>query len=479
MNDIVASLFLMGALGTNGTVPFWSNANTYGLYPESSGGLAVLAVSKDYDPSHNWQYTFGGSFALRGDKTIAAEPIIDELYAGGRWKFLSLEAGVKHSEQDFFGASRTLGSLSTTSGHLTWSGNARSMPGVAFNLHTVAFPWTKGHLLFEGSFGEYLATDYRYMSNALIHRLKGYAILHFGRFDFKFGLDHYVLWGGTNPEGKGMPVTFENFWRSLFGIHGSSSASTSDQINSLGDAGGSELLKFSWTEKDWSITFQHEIPYADKSGMKFQNFPDGINTLAFSFADKDKWVSDIVYEFSYTMYQSGPINDEGFTPSGEPIPWDPSKCFIGMDNYYNNGEYRSGWTFYGRPAATPLMYPEGTRNGTWRRDRIVYGVENNRIIAHHIGLGGKFFRVAPYRLMLTYSRNYGTYKEPYAGESAADKEWGTVQETPLHQFSCGLSGEVPIIQKKLKLTAVYGLYGDIGEVLANSFGVNLGLRLSL
>ena len=47
--------------------------------------------------------------------------------------------------------------------------------------------------------------------------------------------------------------------------------------------------------------------------MGFQNFPDGVNTLWFGFDDKDRWVTDILYEYQYTMWQSGTRHDRPTT----------------------------------------------------------------------------------------------------------------------------------------------------------------------
>ena len=120
----------------------------------------------------------------------------------------------------------------------------------------------------------------------------------------------------------------------------------------------------------------------------------------------------------------------------------------------------------------PLFYPnEPQANG------MTLGVRNNRIRAHHIGLGGKLFRKAPYKLMLTYSRNYGTYAWPYAGESAAQKPWGSVEETPYRQFSAAFTGEVPVLcRNRHNINVLYGIYADRGQVLDDQFGFTLGVR---
>ena len=126
------------------------------------------------------------------------------------------------------------------------------------------------------------------------------------------------------------------------------------------------------------------------------------------------------------------------------------------------------------------MYPVGTLAGTWTSAVMVAGLENTRLRAHHFALSGKLFRQHPYKLMLTYSLNHGTYGRPYAGESAWNKEWGSVAETPLRQMSAGFTGSVrlPAGRRPLDLSLLYGVYVDRGSVLPDTFGATLGLRLS-
>lgn len=492
MYDFVAYVMMMGALSTGSNLPFWTTANQYGIYPDSNGGIAQLYLGTQFNPEKDFHYRWGTSLVARGDKYLSDQLwykafLVDELYASVGWKFLTLDLGIKHREKDYLGACASLGSLSTTSGHLTWSGNARSMPGYNIVLEKVAFPWTKEYLWFWGNYGDYVTMDENYSKHAMVHSMSLFFKVYFDRrhrFSFSAGIDHYAVWGGERYAAN---VTFANYWRMVLGMSAGSDGTKSDQMNVIGDHGGSELLRFDYDGDEWGISFQHEIPYADKSGMKFQNFPDGVNTLAFSFKNKDRWVSDILYEFYYTMYQSGSQHDPETYPDGTPRPWEPGLNYIGMDDYYNNGELRSGWTHYGRLITSPLFYSNGARYGIVNRYAEVStlanpacGTENNRIMAHHIGLGGKLFRKAPYRLMLTFSQNFGRYSQSYAGESPAQKPWGSVKETPLNQFSLGFTGEVPGTLFNVDwLTLTYGLFGDAGQVLENQFGATVGVKFNL
>ena len=130
------------------------------------------------------------------------------------------------------------------------------------------------------------------------------------------------------------------------------------------------------------------------------------------------------------------------------------------------------------------MSPKGTHDATWTGRSMVLGIENNRLKAHHLSIAGKAFHRIPYKLMLTYSRNYGTYWTPYLGESQIFKPWGTVHETPLHQISAALLGELPFASARFSssssplshLTLTYGLYADKGQLLPDVFGATVGVR---
>ena len=485
---------LTGALSSGGTLPFWMSSNQFGLMPEHSGALAVLQADTQFDTSKAFQWRWGVSLAANYDKgpvlpegTADFSVMVDELYASARWKMFSIDAGMKHDPIDFYASSRYLGSLSTTSGHVAASSNARSMPGYMINLDPVPIPFTGRHVWFYANFGDYVTLDQRYVQGALVHRTKfGFKFNITKRLDFTLGLDHYGIWAGESPLYGKMPVTFDNYFRVITGHGASSSGTISDQLNVIGDQGGGEIWRFDYRGEGWKATFLHDVPYNDGSGMGLGNFPDGVNTLWFGFDNKDRWVSDVVYEFIYSRNQSGWYHDRPTTEE-ERAHLDPSDQYHywhhirgGGDNYFNNGEYRSGWTHFGRTIGLPLFVPTGTHDGTWTGHGIVLGVENTRIRAHHAGVSGKIMRKYPYKLMLTYSQNYGTYNTPYLGESPWNKEPGTVEEFPLHQVSGAFMGEIPMeLRGGLRLDITYGIYADRGELLPDLFGATLGLRISL
>lgn len=468
MNDIFASLLLLGAVSTGGDMPFWAYSNQFDLIPRTSGYAAVLNAGQLYDEEKTFQWHWGVSAALRGDSYDKAAFIPDEIYAGIKWKKLAMDLGMKHPQQEFLGSSATLGTISTTGGNVVMSGNSRSMPGYRISLHPANVPFTNGHLQIQAAFADYRMTDTRIEGKALTHNTALYLIGNIGRVSITAGLDHWAMWDGSS---------IGNYFRMLVGKSAGPDGTKSDQMNVIGNQLGAERIAVSYRGRGWRAEFRHDIPYEDKSGMVFRNFPDGVNTLSFSFDDKDRWISDVVYEFQYTMYQSGPIHDPETDEHGNPRPWEPGLNYVGGDNYFNNGEFRSGWTHYGMTIGNPLFFPAGTHAGTWSRQTTTKGVENNRLKAHHIGISGKLFRKVPYKFLATYSQNYGTYPVPYAGESQWGHPWGTVKETPLSQLSLGFTCEIPLLDGHLQV--IPGIYADKGSVLKDTFGATVGLRVSL
>ncbi|MBO4565747.1 MAG: hypothetical protein J5695_00820 [Bacteroidales bacterium] len=489
MHDFVFSLMLLGALSSSGSTPFWAQSNQYGLMPERNGALGVMQAYKPFDESRDFQWRAGVSLAAnyRPDDPLNPEssplhPMVDELYASLRWKVLRMDLGMRHRDREFLGADPALGSLSVTEGHIVESNNARTMPGVNFSLEPLAVPFTGQHLLISGDWADYTTIDNRFVQGALVHRLRGYLRYDTRKhFYVQIGLDHYALWGGTPSDPRYIPVevNLDNYFRICTGRSASAAGSKSDQMNCLGDHGGAEQLRMGWRADAWDLTFQLDKPYNDKSGMRFNNIPDGAYTLHWSLKDKDKWISDVLVEAHYTMWQSGTIHEKETDDEGRQLNWYDNKTLniFGGDNYFTNGEYKSGWTHFGRMIGAPLFFT-GTNSAG------ITSVRNNRYKAIHLGLSGKFFRKAPYRLMLTFSDNYGTYTSPYVkGATTWHSGWNwwepNTLDKGLKQFSAGLTGYVPFVLGRGRLDVVYGLYADAGELLAKNFGATAGIRFTI
>lgn len=487
---------LLGALSSGDGLPFWATSNRYGIVPDNGFALGVVEARRPFTAGDagigngaavalrngfEWQGGVSLACALESrDGGVSAVPVIDELYGGIRWKALRLDAGMMHRTREFLGSDPALGSISSTEGHVIESNNARTMPGYRLVLEPWYVPYTRKHLSISGVWGDYLTTDSRYMQDALTHRLRAYLRYDIAAgFYVQAGLDHYTLWAGSNPNVGKMEVNLKNYFRIATGQSGTAEHSILDQQNKLGDHGGAEQIRIGWDGDGRSITFQYEKPYADKGSMKHYNIPDGIYSLNFSFADKDRWLSDIMLDFHYTKWQSGTIQKSDYDDQGNLLPPDqrPKGTVVGGDNYFNNREYMSGWTHYGRAICAPLFF-----TGMGPGD--VISVRNNRHKAVHLGLSGKFFRTYPYRLMLTAGEYFGTYREPYLPPSSWTSGWKWWQKNTidkgLFQFSAGLDGSVRIKAERLpgRLSAIYGIYADFGRLLEHNVAATAGISYS-
>ena len=117
------------------------------------------------------------------------------------------------------------------------------------------------------------------------------------------------------------------------------------------------------------------------------NFPDGRYGIFISDIQEEIWIDGFMYEFYYTKNQSK-----------------NSLSTDGMDNYFNNNLYRSGWTYGSRILGVPLITLKDTR----------FRVGNSIFVAHHLGVSGTAFETIPYKLLTSYSRNYGAKGSHYA-----------------------------------------------------------------
>ena len=454
---------------TGDYLPFWQRTGYDGLMPYSSAAVLTVGADVSYRADNGIYFETGANLA---GQLAAASPwdegevkgLVDRLYVSGGWKMLHLDVGMKPR-------SRELGPLSLTGGNILMTGNARNIPGV--NAWSDWIYFEKGHWFgIRGNFAHYQMIDNRYISNTMLHN-KSFAFkVALGRkVDFEAGLDHWAQWGGVSPTAGARPVSFKDYLRVIFAKHGGSDATLSDQLNALGNHLGREYVRIVWKAAPFDMTFQYDMPFEDGGQfIKAEPMPDGVYTLKFSFNDRKRFVTDVLYEFANTTWQSGPVHDRPATEEemtkdyGKYVYWqDPDHYFYGrvvpggLDDYFNNSEYRSGWTYYGRAIGLPLMIPRAPDE-----DGISYGFVSNRVRAHHIGVMGVAWSV-PYSFKATYSSNWGRYADQGKGFFASHPQ----------QLSLALEVELSEQVTNIPLTFAIGAYGDFGKVYANSAGISL------
>ena len=481
--DIRWDASLYGAGATSEALPFWAVTGKNGVFPDSRSAFVVAGADLVYETAPGVDIYAGMKFSgfftpaafsgvnsspvIKGflpserNGSVAWNAVLNELYVGAGWKMLRLDLGIADREPEY-------GGLSLTGGDIVWSGNSRSMPGYNLQVNYFEVPGTRGIFSVKANYADYKMIDDRYVDGPMLHNKSLFFKFRlFPRLHLQLGLEQWSMWGGISPVNGPQPATFNDYLRVVCGMRGGSDATESDQVNVLGDHRGRELIRLDWEGDAFTVSFAHDIPFEDGSGMGFQNFPDGVNTLFFSFKDRKKWVADILYEFVYTKWQSGPYHDTGADPDRQDEEW---HVLGGCDNYFNNGEYKSGWTCFGRTAGLPLFTPVPVSE-----DGTVLGICNNRVVAHHLGIGGMLGTKVPYRLKATYSRNYGLYYQTLPESPGSERYF--FDSVPW-QLSLALELDIPRFVRNLPVSLSIGAYGDIGELYEDSFGLILKISCS-
>ncbi len=431
--------------GTGEYLPFWARTGNDGIYPYSTSGALTLGADVGYGKKEGWSFEAGTNFigavaAGTPAPQRRAYAIVDRLYLSGSWKMLHMDIGMKPR-------ARELEDISVSGGNVVYSRNARNIPGV--NAWSDWIYFEKGHWFgVKGNVAHYQMIDNRFVKGTMLHNKSVAAKLALGpKVDLSAGFEHWAQWGGESPIYGKQPTTFMDFWRVLTAGKGGEGATESDRINVLGNHLGREYIRLDWRAEDFTLTAQYDKPFEDGSGMKLRNVPDGIWSLQCSFNDREAWITDVIYEFISTTWQSGPEHN---TPDGTILG--------GCDNYFANGEYKSGWTNYNRVMGCPLLLP-----ALPGRDGITTDMASTRVRACHVGLKGLAFNKMPYKFLATYSRNFGKYHQGPDSFFASEPQ----------QLSLALEVGLSKSSFDLPLGIAVGVYGDIGELYQNSAGLTL------
>lgn len=456
---------LTGLASTDERMPMWATAARNGIRPDSRGGLLHAGLFSGFNADRKIQTAYG--FSAAGYLTQREnKAIVDELFVSLKWRKVRLDLGMIHPETQFNG-------LSSQNGSVLLSTNARTLPG--YNLHTefIDVPLTGGIVAFKFNLSDYRMIDKRFVDNTDLHHKSLYLrITPHRQWEIIAGMEHWAQWAGTSPLYGKQPSRFKDYLRIFAGKSGGDDATWSDRVNVLGNHLGTRYYRLNYRSDSYTLTAYYENFFEDDKPWKlFRNAPDGVYGFYYGATDKKRWVSDVMYEFVYTKYQSGRYHDRPATPEeiDKQNPDDPWYKFIilgGNDNYFNNGEYRSGWTYYGRIIGTPFITPCPPA-----ADGITYGTYNNRVVAHYVGIQGFAAGKVPYRVRLSYSRNYGMYFPNFQTDLGLPS--GPFEHVR-QQFSFGIEAGV-FNRASAPFQIRVGLYGDCGSLYRNNFGITVSL----
>ena len=452
-----ASMRMTG--GTGEYLPFWARTGEDGILPVRSSGLLTIGADISYQSSKGFFFDTGanlvGAYAMKS--ILNPDPVyglVDRAYVSAGWKMLRIDLGMVPHQKE-------LGDMSITGGNMMWSGNARNLPGINLKSDWIyPLKW----FAFRGNIAHYKMIDRRSVSGTLLHDKSLDVRFDFSRnFAVSAGLEHIAQWGGSSAIYGPQPSSFSDYMRVFFAQGGGDDATESDQVNVLGNHLGREYVRVEWTADRFGLVFQYDKPFEDGSGVRMMNVPDGVWTLKAEIKNRKAFVTDVVYEFVNTTWQSGPLHDRPATEE-EMKGQDPSDHFYGRvslkgrDNYFNNSMYRSGWTYHGRVIGLPLM-----GGLVYDDEGIVNDILCNRIRGHHLGIGGNLYDGCPYVFKSTYSRNYGKYGQ---------REDSVYSSTPW-QLSMALEVGLQSGMTGIPVDFWVGVYADLGQMYPDTFGLSL------
>lgn len=391
-----------GIFSSEETNPFWLYANSDAQYGAASQFSGLGELSGSYAISENATLEGGAAFFYRNE--VADEFQRRDLYLQFKNKWLKATAGAKR------GQTRAQG-LSATNKDFLFSGNARPLAGLRLEANdplkiskTFSVDWGIAH---------YQLNDDRFVSDVRVHYKRLALITQFDENNkLTAQLQHYAQWAGTSPTFGALPSDFKAFIDVFFAKQSPEIMIEGEIQNAVGNHLGSYLLDYGFKTSVGDFSVYHEHPFEDGSGTRLANFPDGVWGIHFMPSNK-KVFSGILYEYIDTNDQSA---------SG----------VSGVDNYFRNSIYRSGWSYEGNIIGMPFILIDNS---------IVVNDDNSPIISnreqlHHFGLTGTVHHI-DWMFLTTFVSHLGGYVNPfdpqidlwhnYASFSYTSEKFGTIK----------------------------------------------------
>lgn len=399
-----------GIVGGGDHAPFWAVSNQYGKMPiDANNAYLQIGLTHHQQLGKDWRW--GAGLSLVGVVPRYRNIYLQEAYAEIGYQALWLSVGSK--ERYTSPRDRRL-----SSGDLTFSANARPIPEVNLSIPTFTIiPGTRGWLQVKGDFAIGRSFDENYLENfsrqgqtynkrILWHHKSLYLrVKDTGKgfpLALTLGIQHWAQWGGTStdPSIGEQPHSLKDFLRVFAGSKGDQQASISDQENVLGSHSGAYDFQLDYNHPDWELAAYHQHPFNDKSGMIFENGTDGLWGIEWR-PRHIGWLRAVVFEYLNTRDQSGPMHFIWFDHEKYP------GVGGGNDDYYNNQEYTTGFSYFNRGIGSPLIVsPEYNEDGS-------LGFRNNRVRDWHVGAEGAISATLDYRVLFTVMNGWGRHSEPF------------------------------------------------------------------
>ena len=479
-------------------LPHWLAFNQYGFFQTGeSGGYVRGEVKKRLFAKK--------SFFIDGEVDFLGathDLILHEAYLNVGWNAFTLKMGLNEVNNTNFPDE-----LST--GNLFLSINAPTIPQVSLGIFEYTdIPWTKGYFQIKGALSQGILEKDRAVERPLYHEKWAYLRTQKLPLDIHFGFANMALFGGELNGVQQSTDYFEVF----FGQASTTSNVNGDAINAAGAHYGIFDYGIGWEGEEIAITSYYQQPWEDGTSLKDFSAGNKDFLLGIKFKFKNqKWIQEILYENLNSTHQSGEglpdpfINGIGYNEQQlraiadydqflfdelgivtNEVSFDEfidiirfetnfNMAFGGRDSYYVNRGYPDGNTHKGFVTGNALFLT-GDRlfELTGYRAFDASSVVNNRIRAQHFGVKGN---IVPwdidYRLLLTFTLNYGTYAGKYGGNINSwniDRNYFFRDGVNADYLFLELSKELEKMPLQIDLSFAYDQRG-FGQV----FGSRLGL----
>lgn len=434
--------------------PFWLVSNLQGLGSiEKNNGYLRASAFKSIEKDK--KFSWGAGVDLIGGWNMTAPFSIHQLYGELKYRSLGLIVGSKEIWGEY-------NNPKLSSGNLLFSGNAMPIPQIRAGIFDYTPFWgTNGWFSVKGYISYGMFTDSNWQESwaapgtkrtrdVLFHS-KGMWLRGGNPSKFpltaEVGIEMATQFGGTAyRDGKVVKMghSLKDFIRAFFPTRTARDTFNGEQMSVLGNMVGAYNIALSWTPlADWSIKGYFEHYFEDHSQMTFEyGWKDALWGIEVELP-KNPYVSTIVAEYLYSKDQTGPVNNDVNTGIPEQVS--------GRDNYYNHSVY-TGWQHWGMGIGNPMML-----SPVYNDNHMIYFM-NTRVIGYHLGIAGEPTSELSYRLLLSYSRNWGTYNHP------------------LPEVENSYNGLLEVSWQPRGLKGWYGTAGvaaDAGGLLGKSIGLSL------
>ena len=408
--------------------PFWLASNKHGLgTPEINNGYVRAMVGKPLQPEKKFSWGATGDITTGWHQPGVFR--VQQLFAEMKYRALWISAGSKEWFSPYNNPR-----LST--GDLLFSGNALPIPQLRIGTYGFAPFWGCNGWFSMKAYAAYgFFTDSKWQKNWVMKNTK-YAtgVLYcsrgvwfkFGREDKfpltgEFGVELGTQFGGKIHWGDGkvlrMPQKFIDWIKAFIPLEGGKDTPEDEQTNVQGNVNGEYTVAINYSiNPDCKIKLYYEHYFEDHSQMflEYGFWKDGLAGVEVTFP-KNRFIDKFVYEYVATKDQTGSVLNN-WTPE---IPEQVS----GQDGYFDHYLY-GPWQTWGMTIGTPLAL-----SPLYNKDHrlIIY---NSRFIANHFGIEGSPADFLRWRMLLTFTQNWGTYFRPLSEKKNNMSGLAEIEFTP-------------------------------------------------